>query len=676
MPDFKVKFDMKDYRDICPPEFISSYLQHDEIINYKEHEKGNIDNCIWQRRTTSAKELSSKQWKQREIKRILKTGVMAAIKDEILWVPPNYYFALQYGKALSNDIQFRLKRLKHVYFKIRARKNPGCKGTFTVKNRGDGETTMAVYDGFWETLDGNMNAGMIGIQSKTLKDAKIPCWMYMQTLWQSLPLWIKEELCSDFASGDNIEEKLKFMRSADEYNGIEARNIIVTYFPAVYNAMDGKHDMKRCILDEVLKWVECNFGDSYINYSNFIMPGFERKGLFDMFSSPADKDCKSYREGYELWLQSDTDKIDPELGTTPSRIHRYYSNPLEGIHGAYDKWGDADPEKIYAWIMADRKATQKDKLLEKVRGFPLDEEEMWGSLDGASVWSNHEGIKERKIYLIGHRFKDSKTKEPARLYGNLEWKDGVIDTDVEFRMSDHEHFDVHEARFCFSYIPDPKQKVKLLYDDNGKPIPPLIVENCIGVDPFNHRYPTKDSYKASDHGMVNRKFLDIMNTGIVKIPTMIYCCRPQHQDIAFEDTIKAAVFNRALIQYESRSDKFGNYAEDRGYHSWLLPEMGADKFSHRKGDSPTGKGAFLDEGMSLLDAATNLPIKPTDPYYLEKYWFPELLDDYLKFNPKHTQTSNLTMADLQALIGAVKLLHKKIRQPSDLNRAVLDYLFN
>jgi len=668
MPDFKVKFDMKDYRDICPPEFISNYLRHDEVINFKDHEKGNIDLCTWKRKIITPDELASEEFREREIKRILKTGALVAIKDEIVWLPPNYYFALQYGKVGDVDLEFRLKRLKHVYFKLRARNNPACKGTFTVKNRADGETTMAVTDAIWEMADGIMSAGMIGIQSKTRADVINPCWLTAQTTWLNLDQWIKDELYSDFSSGDKIAEKMRFQRAASENK--EARNIVFEYFPAVFNAMDGRHNVKKCILDEVLKWVECNFGDSLTNYSKFIMPGFERRGLFDMFSSPADKDCQSYREGYDLWKISDTDNINPETGTTPSRIHRYYSNPLEGIQGAYDKWGDADPEMIYAHIMRERAAVSKDKLLGEIRGFPLTEEEMWGSLEANSQWSNTEGIKQRKLYLLGTRFKDERTREPKCVYGNLERVDGYIDGEVEFRQADIDHFDVEKARFCFSYLPQNKEPLKSIFK------PPSIIENCLGVDPFNFRYNPKNPGKQSNGAMVNRKFRDLFDTGIRKVPTMIYCCRPNHQDIFFEDVLKAAIFNRSLIQYENRSDKLANYAEDRGYFDWLLPEIGASQDSKRKGDAPSGKGKFLDEGMALIDSATNIPIHEGDEYWLDKYWFWELLEDYLKFNSKDTQENDLTMADIQAHIGAIKIMYKKIRQPSDLNSAVMQYILD
>lgn len=662
MGSFKVKFNLADYKDILPD--YRDYLKHDYIINFDDFEKGNIDNCVWTRHTPTPQELSSKEFREREIKRILKTGAWVAIKDEIIWIPPNYYNALQYGKAGNEDMAFRLKRLKNVYFKIQARNNPQCKGTFCVKNRQDGDTTMAMHDAFYESLI--MDVGQIGIQSKTRDDAKNPCWSTLQTLWLNYPQWLKDELCSDFTSGSNIAETMKFMREADEANGITARNVLLAYYPAVYNAMDGKNNMKKCILDEVLKWVECNLGETINCYSKFIMPGFERRGMFDMFSSPPAKDCQSFRDGYELWLKSDTNNMQSN-GTTESRIHRYASDPLEGIHGAYDKWGDADPEKIYAWIMAERKACPKDKILDEIRGFPLNEEERWGTLEGGDFWSNYKGINERKIYLLGTRFKSEETKEPKVIYGNLEWENGVRDSKPVFKQSDKSEFDVHTARFCFSYMPDDDSELRDIFN------PPSYVENCIGIDSVDKRYPGK---KPSNFAMVNHKFRDAKNSGIIKCPTMIYCNRPAPIEVAYEDAIKAAVFVRSLVQVESLNTKIVDYFEDRGYINWLLSKMGQPRNSLVKGDAPSGKTAFMSEIVGMIDAITGLPGLGEEKSPLILNWFYELLEDVSKFDMKDTHERDLTMAWGQSLLGAAKIMFKKQMNHPEFNQNVFEYLFS
>lgn len=654
---FKVKFNILDYADIfpTPPTDIKEYINWDKPV----------EECVWKKNTP---DVITSRHREQEIKRVLRTGVWIFIKEMPIWIPPNYYFALQYGKAGSADMEFRLKRLKHVYFKIRARLNAGCKGTLTMKNRGDGETTMAIHDGFWECLDGNIETGQIGIQSRTRSDAINPCWGYVQTLWQSLPMWFKNDLCGDFASGDNTATKMEWQRNANEQTNTKARNILFTYYPSG-TSMDGKHDMKKCILDEVNKWKECSFYDVFTNYSKFIMPGFQRRGMFDMFSSPADEPGDSNLEVYDLWKDSNTDELTPN-GTTKSRIHRWYSNPLEGIAGAYDIYGDADPDEIYAFIMAEREKVPADKKFAEIRGYPLNEEEMFGSTDQQAIWSNAEGLKARSLYLIGTRFKNAATKEPIGIYGNLERVEGFIDGEVEFRMADVQKFDEKNARFFIPYLPQNKEPLKDIFN------PPNYVEDSLGIDPIQKRH--KSGNKMSTPAMVNWKFRDVKETGIYKCPTLVYCIRPQHAETFYEDAIKAAIFNRSLVQVENINDKIIDWFEDRGYMNWLLPKIGEKKDSKIKGDSPTGGGrnAFLDEMIGLIDAVTNTPLKPEDPYLLEKFWSVDLINDLLAFNSRDTHHNDLSMALGQALIGAVKITFRKQRPKNPVTGRMLSYLLN
>lgn len=665
---FKINFDILDYKakKILPD--IDEYLKDDEILYMDEYQKGNIENCYWRREPASA--IITNEFLQREAKRILRTGVWACIKEEIVWIPPNYYDFLQYFDTAGGEPQFRLKRLKHVYFKHEIRAKKSATGTYTIKNRQDGETTFAVSDALWEAKDGNMEKGGIGMQSKDQKTVELSCWRTMTMGWNSYPQWYRDLLYGDFVSGDRIAEKMKFMRQAGF--GKVARDILITYGPSTHNAFDSMNNMRRCILDEVNKWILCSFFDTYTNYKKFIAPGITRKGLFDIFSSPADKNGKWNDEAYSFWKGSDPNDLD-EYGNTSTGVWRYYSDPRDGIEGFYDKYGDADPDRILDWIKKERKKIEKtkpEKLMGEIRGYPLDEEEMFGAYDSGTFWDNHEGIKQRKIYLRDHSYKDRATKEPIKIYGNLERVDGYIDGDVVFRPADVTAFDVKIARFCFSHLPQNKEVLA----DVKKP--PKYVEGCLGIDPYNLRHDPKTPGRKSNGAAVNYKFRDVFSTGVNKTPTMIYCNRPHHQNIFFEDMIKAAIFNRSLVQYENRSDKLANYFEDRGYFDWLLPEIGAKPNSNRKGDAPSSsKGAFLEEGMGLLNAFTGLPLTEGDPYLLNNVWFLELLEDMTNnFNPKDTHKADLTMAWFQALVGAVKILHKKIVNDEGVASGTLGYL--
>lgn len=651
---FKMGFNMKHYADLIPEP--QSYLKNDQILNYNQYKKGNVDNCIWVKHVPTPDEIASHDFQEQEVRRILKTGVYIAIKEQVLWIPPKLYCSLQYGKAGAVDVQFRLNRLQAEYAKIKARNNPGCMGTLLLKGRGFGETTAEIMNGFIECFEGNIDTGGVGIQSYSLEAARNPCWTYAQTFWQSFPQWLKELLCSDFVSGNNIAEKMQWQRTADETKGIKARNVLLKYYPSG-TPMDGKHDLKSILLDEICKWEECSFYHVFTNYKKIIMPGFERRGMFSMFSSPADRDCESNKEVYELWKDSDTNEIDSDTGTTKSRIHRYYANPLHGIPGAYDKWGDADPEKIYEHIMRERKKVPKDKLLAEIRGFPLNEREMFESSEGGDFWDNREGLKQRQIYLLNRQYKNEETKEPVRVFGNLEWKDGVVDhpDGVEFRQSDVSDFDVNIGRWSFSKHPQNLQPLKNIFN------PPDYPESIIGADPFGKRYAGK---KFSNGAAVAYKFRDVLETGFTKEFYGLYLNRPFHEDIFHEDILKGCIYTQSMLQFENNHDKLGNYFSDRNYKNWVIPAIGEKAGSNKLGDGISARGKFMDEMIGLLNSYINNPINANEVCKLEKMWFSHLVDDLLAFNIKDTHDNDCVMAAGQALMGAAKLLFKKTRHTS------------
>jgi hypothetical protein len=490
----------------------------------------------------------------------------------------------------------------------------------------------------------------------------------MKSQWMSYPKWLKELLYNDFASGNNIETQMRFTRAESE--GLRSRNLWATYYPSVFNAMDGKNNVLRCVLDEVNKWRVCSFYDTFINYKKFILVGKSRKGMFDIFSSPADVNGKWNDEAFAFWQTCDTDKLDAN-GTTQSRVFRWFSDPLEGIEGCYDAWGDADADYIYNHIMRERKSVKEDKRLAEIRGYPLNEEEMFGSFEKNTIWDNHKGIVKRKLYLLGTIYKSEVTQEPKYLWGNLEWENGLPDVAPPvFRPNDPNEFDLARGRFCFSELP--------FHDNDLKNVkkPPLFIESCLGVDPFNLRYDTKKAATGSSAGVIDLKFRSLAAPDFNMRPRMIYNCRP-HQELFFEDMIKAAVFNRSMVQYENRSDKLANYFEDRGYFDWLLPERGADINSVRKGDAPAGKsGAFLNEGIFLINTITNVPLRPDKPYLLDEIWFEQLLEQIIQFDPKDTHKFDLVMGYIQALIGAAKISNMKVRQGEKINNQMIDYLLS
>src|SRR5690606_33660067 len=98
---FKCGFDIGDYQDILPD--YDEYRKNDYCLNMDQYKKGNIDNCIWTKYQPEIGEINSPQFREREVRRILKTGVYACISEEIVWIPPPLYFQLNYTSINGQD---------------------------------------------------------------------------------------------------------------------------------------------------------------------------------------------------------------------------------------------------------------------------------------------------------------------------------------------------------------------------------------------------------------------------------------------------------------------------------------------------------------------------------------------------------------------------------------------
>lgn len=621
------------------------------------------------------------QYKIDEYQRCFVDGKWVFINGEPTWIPPNLWFHLNWFYIGNPNIiggypEYRRKRLDHSYLKHFVRNNSNFLGTYTIKNRRDGETAMAMSDMLWESLITEI--GFFGIQSKTGTDAYEACWAMLINGFKRLPKVWKPEM----SGSDDPQKRLQFKPPAkrvnskiilpddgSEFDVEEAQSVVLTWAATKFNAFDGR-ELRRVVIDEFNKWEEDSALKAYFCYKECVMLGNERRGLFDIFSSPAEKNGPNNDDAFDFWKMCDPATIST-TGTTASRIARWFSNPLKGINGFYDKYGEANPDRIYEHIMRERNSKPKALRNEEVRKYPLSIEEAFGTYDNAGVWSNFEGLRERKIYLLGTKYKDQETKDPKYIIGNLEWADSIPDTELRFRASpDQSQLDEKHGRFAVAYVP-PDYSIKAP-TNRRKPKNP---ENVLGVDniDYDKKYLGSDLSKGA---AINIKFLDLSRTGIKMVPTLLYFARPSKAEVFFEDMIKASVWNQAMVQCENKNKNMIKYFDDRGYFDWLLPsDMDGDP--DQKGNAPNGRSGFFDEVLALLESHIDKPVLETEQYNLLFHWFEWLIDQLIRFDPNNTQKFDLVMALGQALFGVNKIMRRLLKKGNKRNlKGAARYIFN
>lgn len=617
-------------------------------------------------REFSSKSAEVEYW-EKEFDYCFISGRWMVNKGELVWLPPKYYSLLQHwrirGKKMG--VEFRLKRLRHALFRHMIKCTPSYIGSFTIKNRRDGETISAMSDMVNEALISD--AGIFGIQSKTGDDARDVCWSHLMYGFRGLhprfkmhpdgsPIWQgttdpKKQLI--FAPQSKI---ITGRTTVFDLYDEEDQFVQIYYRPTVSNAFDGR-EMAEIVLDEFCKWEEDSPFQAYQTYIDCVLQGKDRRGLFNIFSSPAEKNTKANAESFELWKMSDPNEIDPETGVTKSRLLQWFSDPLEGIESFYDKYGGANSDEIHAYLMNRRKNLPEDKVLSEIRRYPLNIREAFQSYENTAAWTNKKAMEKRMVYLQSTFQKDN--QEPKSLVCALSWKDGIPDTTPILQIAGPGTEPTETHRFVFARTPNQPGSVI----NNPTKKPPKIIQSVIGIDPYDYRRPR--GQKKSNGGGTQYRFLEFDGP---KGFDSFYLGRPR-PEIMYEDMILWAVYTSSLAQVEAKNQGVIDHFEDRGYFGWLLPSD-LDGDSDIKGNSPSGNSRFLDEMISIFDGLVT-------EEFLEDHWLELILSDSLLFDRDNTHPYDLTMSALQSVFGAYKIIKKGNRRkpPSeDFIREIRRYL--
>lgn len=616
---------------------------------------------------------ANKFWES-EFERCYITGAWCAIKGKLQWIPPNYWFFLNHWQIKRELPEFRLKKLKHTQFKWHIRNDKRYAGTFTVKNRRDGETTEEMADVTREALVAE--DAWFGIQSRNEKLVKDVCWRALMSGFKRLnPRFLMGSDGKPIYEGKTDATRLVFRQPKKsighntnlfERQQTDDQDTIVSYASSGTDSFDG-FELRRISLDEWLKWVDTDPLQALSTYIECVMPSDYKVGQLSIFSSPVEKKSKYTDDLYQFWKDCDPANPDPDTGICKTKIARWFSNPLEGIFKKYDKYGEANADEIHSLLMKTRASKPKSKRPAEVRKYPLNEQEAFGTYENIVQWGNQEGIEKRLHFLNTTAYKDEAGVEPKYIYGSLRWENAVPDTKVVFVPAyDLDDFDKNN-RFAFAFMPP---EMTSLYNTKR---PPRLIDSMLGVDPFDYRALGK---KPSNGAAIQYRFLDTWGVGRIKTIDSMYLGRPK-PEIFYEDMIMYCVFTQSLCQVEDKNRKIIDYFEDRGYDNWMLPkDMWGDPT--KKGNSPNGQSGFMDGIFALTDDYLSEPMSEDEQYNLDTIWIEHILKDVLIFNREDTHENDISMALGQALFGAQKWLarHRKRRpQSSEFADSLADCLF-
>lgn len=581
--------------------------------------------------------------------------------------------------------QFRVEQLLYYYFKELAQVDKKCLGTFKFKQRRDGATLMEVCDQIYEAIQSEKKN--FGIISKTNDDAFDVCWTKMMMGFRPLPKFFKPAM----SGSDDPKERLVFDRPAkrltignydkDSRNNVTGLKTRLNYKATKTNSYDGQK-LYRLLLDEYCKFPkEVSPAQTLSTHIPCIMQHKLKVGMINIITSPIEYVCQSFEETVQLWKDSDYEKLQSN-GATKSGFWRWFSPTHKNAETEVDdevevpfidKYGYCDEERAKEWVLSERKkCSTAQQLRSKIMQYPLSIDEIIDAGALESVFTAHREIVERKQFLIITNHKDEARIEPKWVHGNLLWKNGIPDTEVEWLPSQRQSEYTETGRWRIAYMPRDTEVNRVIIKGDRKTLHKES-EFVMGVDPYDFRRVQGNKHSSRGASFV-MKCLDFLNLKERNRVYAEYCFRPRPESF-YEDMIKGAFFFGAYVQVEAQNKKIIDHFEDRGYWDFLL-----DKDIYKKDDMKGNPASaqLIQEFCALIDAYCSEPLDPMEKNNLSEFWFEDLLEELGTFDPADTKKFDRVIAFGQTLLGAQKrrLLKGKPKNQSLFVKNLISYIYD
>lgn len=607
---------------------------------------------------------------EEESMRCFVTGAHIFIKGLPVWIPPAFWFTLNWWYMKDGYMKLRVAQLLEEYFEIFCENDPWCVGTFRFKKRRDGLTTRRMARKIWKAIQ--TKDGWFGLQSKTGNDAKKVCWKILMTGWKRLPTFFYPEMGgmtdpktmlefkkpSERITKSNVgkifgDDVFQQNRSDDDLN------TTIDWRDTTDDAYDGQQ-LVEVTIDEFCKWKKASALDALYTYIKCCTLDGEKVGMIHAITSPPETDGRGLEEGQELWDASNYDEIIKNPNRT-FNIYRWFTSALDSYAGAIDKYGYCDQDLADQKIKEERAAAPNKKKKAVIRQTPRYIDEIFDQVDN-NVFITAPEIKKRDKYLRTTDYKDLLKKEPKYIYGNFDWQDGIRFSEVIFKPSENQEDFSWTGRWAIIKFPTEngcgnEWRIKMFKGAELK-LPPWDSEHVLGIDPYDFKR-TDSTGESFGSGVIGKCF-DFHGIGDIDDICALYNFRPKDPDVFYEDQLKGAIFYGAWVNSESRNIKIFDFFEENGYFEYMLPkDITNSKKKDIKGTPTTG--TTIQEICSLTEAYTAT--------CLNQVWHEAITDDWLHFNPNNTKKSNITMACGHMFIGFAKRrrLYKKTKKQTPEN---------
>lgn len=517
-----------------------------------------------------------------------------------------HYFALQWVKMEDSGgyMNFRYAQRDMFYFTQACIVDKRCLGELFVKSRRTGYTYQIICQLLNDAT--SVSNARIGITSKSNDDAEKAFSKFIYG-FLNLPFFFKPIV----KGVEDSKKKLEFAKPSDrskaskknsDTNTDDYLNTLVDYLPTKNDSYDGQK-MFRYLGDEASKWTKpSNFEKHWGQVSPTFDTGGNIVGKAFIGSTVA-----AMRDGgeeyHELYKSSLIRKRNKVTERTPSGLYAYFLPAHKNMEEFTDKYGVCHEvvekgngfynvhnewKKIGSVQFLEAKRISKKKesdiaYNEELRAFPMTIDEAFRD----ELMQSTLNI-EKILYQI--KINEEHEIENTLVRGNFQWKNGVLDTEVEWYPSE-------KGRFLISWIPPAEMRNKwewrTLYGNESR-FPLNDDVGAFGCDTYDisttvegvrkdgsYDEDTSRASKGALHGLTGFSLSEIPNNTFF----LEYVARPKTAEMFFEDVLMACVFYGMPILAENNKPRLLYHFKNRGYRGFSITRF--DKIENRL--SPTEK---------------------------------------------------------------------------------------
>jgi hypothetical protein len=517
-----------------------------------------------------------------------------------------HYFALQWVKMEDSGgyMDFRYAQRDMFYFTQACIVDKRCLGELFVKSRRTGYTYQIICQLLNDAT--SFSNARIGMTSKSNDDAEKAFSKFIYG-FLNLPFFFKPIV----KGVEDSKKKLEFAKPSDrskaskknsDTNTDDYLNTLVDYLPTKNDSYDGQK-MFRYLGDEASKWTKpSNFEKHWGQVSPTFDTGGNIVGKAFIGSTVA-----AMRDGgeeyHELYKSSLIRKRNKITERTPSGLYAYFLPAHKNMEEFTDKYGichevvekgsgfynvHGEFKKIGSVQFLEAKRISKKKesdiaYNEELRAFPMTIDEAFRDELMQSTLNIEKILYQLKI-------NEEHEIENTLVRGNFQWKNGVLDTEVEWYPSE-------KGRFLISWIPPVEMRNKwewrTLYGNECR-FPLNDDVGAFGCDTYDisttvegvrkdgsYDEDTSRASKGALHGLTGFSLSEIPNNTFF----LEYVARPKTAEMFFEDVLMACVFYGMPILAENNKPRLLYHFKNRGYRGFSITRF--DKIENRL--SPTEK---------------------------------------------------------------------------------------